>query len=244
MPGCARLHAPKRVSAMVTTTKRLALMLLASLTALMASVTALQYKSWAYGRSLAREPPARVPPALASAKVRGASKAQDGEDVFAFEHFFYGAQGVGSFLEMGALDGLMYSNTYAFEQVLGWKGVLIEASPKSFERLARNRPSQHTIHAAVCDSERMVHYLEHPMACCRGIAEFMSKGFRAKWFPTLSSEGGWHFPRQNHSGSASAVNRSIIHPGAADCSSVTWIVCKQALVLPPLVVPSQILTQK
>lgn len=42
-----------------------------------------------------------------------------GEDVYAFEHFFYQQRG-GVFLEMGALDGFTYSNTLMFEHYLDW----------------------------------------------------------------------------------------------------------------------------
>lgn len=46
--------------------------------------------------------------------------------------FFKGTKG--TFLDIGANDGITLSNTYAL--VLdGWKGTLIEASPKAFERL-------------------------------------------------------------------------------------------------------------
>jgi hypothetical protein len=38
------------------------------------------------------------------------SKAQGQEDVLAYQRFFYG-RGGGTFLEMGALDGIRYSNT-------------------------------------------------------------------------------------------------------------------------------------
>jgi hypothetical protein len=34
---------------------------------------------------------------------------------------------------MGALDGLKFSNTYAYEALLGWRGVHIEASPQSYK---------------------------------------------------------------------------------------------------------------
>lgn len=43
----------------------------------------------------------------------------------------------GSFLDVGANDGVTLSNTRALAQA-GWKGVLVEPSPKSFERLKGN----------------------------------------------------------------------------------------------------------
>jgi hypothetical protein len=41
----------------------------------------------------------------------------------------------GSFVEIGALDGLMYSNTLMFERCLGWHGLLIEGNPMNAEKL-------------------------------------------------------------------------------------------------------------
>jgi hypothetical protein len=55
---------------------------------------------------------------------------QSSEDKFIYENFFSGhmsRQGV--YLEMGALDGSLYSNTKFFEIELGWTGILIEPNP-------------------------------------------------------------------------------------------------------------------
>jgi hypothetical protein len=68
------------------------------------------------------------------------SHSQDAEDIYAYAHYFYG-RGGGSFVELGALDGLTFSNTVAFT-ALGWKGVHIEASPASYSSLVSNRPEQ------------------------------------------------------------------------------------------------------
>jgi len=111
------------------------------------------------------------------------SKSQDAEDVYAYTHFFYG-RGGGTFLEMGALDGVVFSNTYAYDKVLGWRGVLIEASPSSYASLATNRPEQVNVHVAVCDKPQMVHYADAGAECCRGIAEFMSETFLRVWHPS------------------------------------------------------------
>jgi hypothetical protein len=44
---------------------------------------------------------------------------------------------------MGALDGIMFSNTYSFEKDFGWKGVLVEADPAHYRRLVEHRPQKH-----------------------------------------------------------------------------------------------------
>jgi FkbM family methyltransferase len=44
---------------------------------------------------------------------------------------------IGTFADVGANDGVTLSNTRALSE-LGWRGVFVEPSPKSFERLKRN----------------------------------------------------------------------------------------------------------
>lgn len=104
------------------------------------------------------------------------SHSQEYEESYAYNNFFYG-RGGGTFLEMGALDGVTYANTYALEHVLGWKGILVEASPSSFKLLKDNRPGQVTLHVAVCETPTVVHYADAYDPCCRGIAEFMALEF-------------------------------------------------------------------
>jgi|EP00966_Prymnesium_polylepis_P040178 hypothetical protein len=55
----------------------------------------------------------------------------------------------GTFVEMGALDGVLISNSYAYEKVLGWSGVLIEANPNSCVWLFKNRPTASTFCTAI-----------------------------------------------------------------------------------------------
>lgn len=53
-------------------------------------------------------------------------------------NYFNGRKGV--FIDIGANDGITLSNTRALAE-MGWKGVLIDASPKAFERLVNNYKS-------------------------------------------------------------------------------------------------------
>ena len=45
----------------------------------------------------------------------------------------------GFFVELGANDGILYSNTLHFELFQNWTGILIEPSPVEFKKLRRNR---------------------------------------------------------------------------------------------------------
>ena len=55
-----------------------------------------------------------------------------------------------TFLEAGAYDGLLESNTWFFERCLGWRGVLIEGQPMLSRKLLHNRPSTLNIREASC----------------------------------------------------------------------------------------------
>lgn len=79
---------------------------------------------------------------------------QNGEDIVLWS-LFKDQEVPGFFIEVGALDGLRFSNTYAFEES-GWSGLCIEAHPDYITLLRKNRPNSIVIHAAVgsedCDS--------------------------------------------------------------------------------------------
>ena len=55
---------------------------------------------------------------------------------------------------MGALDGVMYSNTKFFEETLGWRGVLVVGNPLVFPNLALNRPNNILMNAVCSDQKK------------------------------------------------------------------------------------------
>ncbi len=62
----------------------------------------------------------------------------DGQDAFVHEAWFRDRRG-GVFVDVGAFDGILWSNTLFFERALGWSGLCVEASPRVFARLAAAR---------------------------------------------------------------------------------------------------------
>ena len=54
------------------------------------------------------------------------------------QHFFKDKKD-GVFVDIGAHDGVLLSNTYFFEKHLGWKGICIEPIPEIFNQLKANR---------------------------------------------------------------------------------------------------------
>jgi FkbM family methyltransferase len=111
---------------------------------------------------------------------------QNGEDEYLLENFFFMEEN-GTFIEMGALDGIRYSNSYFFEKVLGWSGVLIEAHPSKFKELKKNRSNSSTcVHGIVCDDPRDMHFVESSNAAVGGVWELMSPTFREKWHSNVT----------------------------------------------------------
>ncbi len=77
---------------------------------------------------------------------------QSGEDKILFEKYFKNYNhSNGVFLEMGALDGILYSNTKFYEDTLGWKGILIEPNPVQYNKLISNRPKAKCYNELVSD---------------------------------------------------------------------------------------------
>eukprot|EP00978_Attheya_sp_CCMP212_P012596 scaffold31509_cov56-Attheya_sp.AAC.1 len=97
----------------------------------------------------------------------------------------------GTYIEMGALDGVMFSNSFVFNKGFDWKGLLIELIPSHYQKLIQNRPNEiATVQAGVCDKRRMIHYVHQPdRPAIGGIYEFASVDHRERWWRnvTLSS---------------------------------------------------------
>ena len=81
------------------------------------------------------------------------SSSQNAEDLLLVPTLLRAAGGgPGTFVEMGALDGLTYSNTLVLERCFNWTGVLLEANPANYAKLLRSKRANNAklVHAAVC----------------------------------------------------------------------------------------------
>ncbi|KAK9817364.1 hypothetical protein WJX74_004113, partial [Apatococcus lobatus] len=113
---------------------------------------------------------------------------QDEEDRHLLDHYFHGKMH-GTYLEMGALDGVLYSNTLHLQKAHGWRGVLIEAAPDMYAKMVVSRPHDIGINAAICDLNRWVHFSPGGAGgtggvggpATAGIYEFMNDAFREQW---------------------------------------------------------------
>lgn len=62
---------------------------------------------------------------------------QNGQDSFVLDYFEYKKNG--TFLDIGANNGISLSNTYILEKEYDWTGICIEPIPITFEKLDKNR---------------------------------------------------------------------------------------------------------
>jgi len=128
-------------------------------------IATLSLSSHAAGGRVAAAPSPAAPPHRSEtpflvADLNAWSKSQLGEEKHLLETYFTLARDNtthvftgGTFVELGALDGTMLSNSRTLQYALGWAGVLIEACPGHWPALAKRAqqaPSVEVIKSAVC----------------------------------------------------------------------------------------------
>lgn len=91
------------------------------------------------------------------------------EDIILYTKYFcrYRLEDQKYFLEAGAMDGHLWSNTKFFEDSLGWKGILIEANPFQMPYIATNRPNCIIVNALMSDSKSPLEFIisNNPAVC-------------------------------------------------------------------------------
>ena len=113
------------------------------------------------------------------------SRSQNHEDEYLMK-WFSNLCG-GTYIELGALDGVRFSNSHLFHHGLQWKGVLIELIESNYNKLVKNRPNEiATVHAGVCSEPQILHYVAGDSNAVGGIYEFSTSEFREKWWKDIS----------------------------------------------------------
>lgn len=84
--------------------------------------------------------------------------AQCQEDILLNEYIFKNKRN-GIYVELGALDGILFSNTKFFEDQLNWKGILIEPHPDKFKSLLLNRPNNYLFNNLVSCHEEPLEFI-------------------------------------------------------------------------------------
>lgn len=79
----------------------------------------------------------------------------------------------GTYIELGALDGLHWSNTKWLHDEFGWNGILIEPSKNGYEACLKNRPDDKSFNCACVsfdfvDDFVMGDFSGHPMNSING----------------------------------------------------------------------------
>ena len=99
----------------------------------------------------------------------------------------------GVFLDIGAHDGITFSNTYFFEKKRNWKGICIEPNPDVFLQLINNRQCK-CINCAIAQNDSVLtyrkikgHYLVEMLG---GILEFMDDKHIERINREISELGG------------------------------------------------------
>lgn len=85
----------------------------------------------------------------------------------------------GFFLELGANDGIHASNTKFLEDVLNFKGILIEASPILYNNLISNRPNTINYNYAISETKGEVEFIGHKATS--GMLHTMTDAHRKVW---------------------------------------------------------------
>ena len=108
--------------------------------------------------------------------------------VDAVEHFFWG-QWNGTVIELGALDGSPWTNsmTHEYELSFGWKRILIEGNPNYRQALLERNPNAFIVNAAICETQRTVHFATSPFV--GGIVEFMALSFLMRFHGEIYEAG-------------------------------------------------------
>ncbi len=102
---------------------------------------------------------------------------QVSQDRFLFERFFFGKRN-GIFVDIGAYDGEKFSNSFFFEQSMGWRGLCIEPQPIPFSKLVATRTAQ-CEQVCVSDFEGEADFMESKA----GIDETMLSGLKQNFDP-------------------------------------------------------------
>jgi len=105
----------------------------------------------------------------------------DLEVEIAWTNFFNGTTN-GLILELGAMDGKVFSASEFFEKEAGWKAILVEASSQALE-IPQNRHNALSLQLAVCQRRSTIHFVNAEDV--GGVLEFMTPQFLRELHPKL-----------------------------------------------------------
>ncbi|MFC1688669.1 FkbM family methyltransferase [Pseudomonadota bacterium] len=98
---------------------------------------------------------------LRQSQTRSISMSQAGQDLWVYGEVFNEKEG-GYFVDVGAHDGVRFSNTFLLEYRYNWDGICIEANRNTFKQLIQNRRT-HCLNVCIDSIERVVKFAEASM---------------------------------------------------------------------------------
>jgi len=101
---------------------------------------------------------------------------QQEEDKILYEKYLNYKNGF--FIELGAMDGITFSNTKFFEDELNWRGILIEPT-RQYDMLIKNRPNCENFNVAISEFEGDIDFLGY--AAIGGLVDSMSDIHKKNW---------------------------------------------------------------
>ena len=96
----------------------------------------------------------------------------------------------GTFVELGANDGISGSNTLMLERCFNWTGLLVEGNPRTFAKLQRNAKMHRTavvLHSSVCPTPGHIHMSGNGMTSAN--IDAMSPHIRERYY--TGTNGGF-----------------------------------------------------
>ena len=116
---------------------------------------------------------------------------QHGQDLFV-DNFIFRGRRDGFFVDVGAYDGVTYSNTCFLERELGWRGICFEANPRAHAKLAAARKCT-AVNTGVGAEERSLKFLSLPLEGEMGsgfVDFFPPEQQRDEWVAEMCRRGG------------------------------------------------------
>jgi FkbM family methyltransferase len=116
---------------------------------------------------------------------------QGGQDVF-FAEFLFKDQKGKTFVDIGAHDGISYSNTFYLEKNNGWRGICVEPTPDNFIRLQQNRPDAICFNGCIFSKDDFVDFIrvEGPSEMLSGIKYTYNDSHMARAKTEVKQLGG------------------------------------------------------
>ena len=106
---------------------------------------------------------------------------QQGEDLFIYLNYINQRRDDGVFIEMGACDGVRYSNTLFFQEQFGFTGVLIEPVREMYDLLVQNRRGCKCYNNVISSDNESKSVIISRNGPVSGIKSNMSQSFLENW---------------------------------------------------------------